>query len=122
VFTNEQPTLGNATFFFEMSGNPTGAPLFLLLGINPSFASIPVVGLPAGCAQNTDIVESFLYFAGTGNTRGPTCDGYARHVVPIPSLPNLLGFVVAAQAVPYDSGAVSPLPFVSSNAQRITLY
>jgi hypothetical protein len=122
VFTNEQPTLGNATFFFEMSGLPTGAPVFLVLGIDTSFVSVPAVGLPAGCAQNTDILEPFLYFAGTGNTRGPTCDGYARHVVAIPSMPNLVGFTVAAQAVPYDSGATSPLPFVSSNAQRITIY
>jgi hypothetical protein len=29
---------------------------------------------------------------------------------------------VAAQAVPFDAGATTPLQFVSSNAQRITLF
>lgn len=122
VFTNEQPTLGSAGFFFETSGNPAGAPVFLVLGFDPSWVPAPVPGLPAGCMQNTDIVATTFVTAGTGTTRGPTCAGYASFYMPLPTDPAFSGFQIAVQAVPYDAAAAAPLPFAASNAQRITLY
>jgi len=122
VFTNEQPTLGNAGFFFETSGNPSGGPVFVVIGFDPLWISLPVAGLPLGCMQNTDIVATLFVFAGTGNSRGPTCAGYQSVPIGIPADPGLTGQLIAAQAVPYDAGATTPLPFATSNAQRIILY
>ena len=122
VFTNEQPQLGNASFFFETSGNTSGAPVFLVLGLNASFPSVPAPLLGPTCYQNTDIVSSVFLSAGTGNTRGPTCAGYASLSVPIPAVAAFAGTVLAAQAVAFDAGSTAPLPFVASNAQRVTLF
>jgi hypothetical protein len=122
VFTNEQPQLGNAGFFFETSGNPSGAPVFLVLGLDPNFVALPAPLLGLYCYQNTDIVSSVFLSAGTGNTRGPTCAGYASLSVPIPAVPAYLGTVLAAQAVAFDAGSTAPLPFAASNAQRVTLF
>jgi hypothetical protein len=122
VFTNEQPQLGNASFFFETSGNASGAPVFLVLGLNASFVSLPAPLLGPSCYQNTDIVSSVFLSAGTGNTRGPTCAGYASLSVPIPAVPAFAGTVLAVQAVAFDAGSTAPLPFAASNAQRVTLF
>jgi hypothetical protein len=121
VFTNEQPTLGSTSFFFETSGNPNGAPVFLVLGFDPSWVPAPVPGFPAGCLQNTDVFATSFVLAGTGTTRGPTCAGYASLYLTLPTDPAFAGFLIAAQAVPYDAAATAPLPFATSNAQRITL-
>ena len=122
MFTNEQPTLGNAGFFFETSGNPSGGAVFLVIGFDPTWISLPVAGLPAGCLQNTDLVASLFVLAGTGNTRGPTCAGYVSVPLPIPLDPGLTGQMISAQAVPHDPGSAAPLPFATSNAQRIVLF
>ena len=122
VFTNEQPQLGNASFFFETSGNPSGAPVFLVLGTDPTFVSLPAPLLGPYCYQNTDIVASVFLTAGTGNTRGPTCAGYASLSVPIPAVVAFAGTVLAAQAVAFDATSTALLPFAASNAQRVTLF
>ena len=122
VFTNEQPTLGNAGFFFETSGNPSGGAVFVVIGFDPNWIAIPVPGFPVGCLQNTDVVATLFALAGTGTTRGPTCAGYVSAPLAIPFDPGLTGQLLAAQAVPFDAGAVAPLPFATSNAQRIILY
>ncbi len=122
MFTNEQPTIGNAGFFFETSGNPNGGAVFVVIGFDPLWISLPIAGFPAGCMQNTDLVATLFLLAGTGNTRGPTCAGYASMPIAIPADPGLTGLLIAAQAVPFDAGAAAPLPFATSNAQRIYLY
>ena len=65
---------------------------------------------------------TLFVLAGTGNTRGPTCAGYVSAPLPIPLDPGLSGQLIAAQAVPFDAGALAPLPFATSNAQRIILF
>lgn len=122
VYTNEQPTVGNSNFFFESSGNPSGGGVFVIFGFNPGFTPIPVPGFPAGCFQNTDIVSTLFATAGTGNTRGPTCAGYLRIPLALPSDQSFVGFPLAVQVVTYDANAAAPLPFAASNAQRVTLY
>lgn len=121
VFTNEVPNVGNAGFFFETSGNPSGGAVFVVFGMLP-FPSAPIPGFPTGCMQNTDVIASIFLVAGTGTTRGPTCAGYLSVPMGIPNDPSLGLVTIAAQAVPYDPGAAAPLPFATSNAQRITIF
>ena len=122
VFTNEQPNLGNAGFFFETNGSPPSQPVFLVLGTNPAFASTPVPGMAPGCMQHTDIVTTLLAFAGTGTVTGPTAAGCAAYAVPIPAATAFTGMMVAAQAAPFDPGSTYVLPFAAANALRIVLY
>lgn len=122
VYTNEQPAIGNGGFFFETSGNPAGAPVFLVLGNDPTFTSVPVTGLPAGCVQNSDILASVLLFAGTGDTRGPDYSGHALLDFPIPNDLGLAGTFFSVQVAPFDAGATAPLTFGTSHAHRITLF
>lgn len=122
VFTNELPTVGNSAFFFESSGNPAGGMVFALFGFLPNWPSVPVAGMPPGCFQNTDVVATSFWFAGTGTTRGPAADGYLSLPMAIPGDPGMIGVTVGVQVASYDSGSTAPLPFVSSNAHRVTIY
>jgi hypothetical protein len=121
VFTNEPPLLGSAVFAFESSGNPVGGTVFLVFGLIGTYVPAPVPGFPVGCLQNTDVVTSIVLTAGVGTTRGPTCSGYAAQAFPLPPDASLVGYTIAAQAASFDPGALAPLPFATSNAQRVTL-
>ncbi|MBM4062171.1 MAG: hypothetical protein FJ265_13900 [Planctomycetes bacterium] len=122
MYTNEQPTIGNAGFFFETSGTPPGGALFVLIGVDPNWTPIPALGLGPTCFQNTDIVANLFAIAGTGNTRGPTCAGYLSLRLPIPNDPTLANVTIAMQPAPFDALAGSLYPFAAGNAQRITVY
>ncbi|MCR9245040.1 MAG: hypothetical protein NXI31_08400 [bacterium] len=122
VHNVEQPMLGNADFCFEINGCPPGGAVFVALGGNPGFNSMPITGFPSGCDQHTDAFASLLLFAGTGDTRGPDFSGYAPLEFAIPSNSAFAGTFLAVQAIPLDLGATAPLPFGTSNAQRVTLF
>ena len=108
--------------FKLMSGVPAGGPVFVVLGFVAGWTPVAVPGLPTGCYQNTDVVSSVLAIAGTGTTRGPTCAGYANVPLALPNNTAFQGLSLAAQALALDAGSSAPLPFVGSNAQRVTLY
>lgn len=122
VYTNEQPTIGNAGFMFEVSGIASGGAVFVVFGFVGGWTPVAVPGLPTGCYQNTDVVSSVLLFAGTGTTRGPSCAGYVSVPLALPANPAFVGLPLSAQALALDAASAAPLPFVGSNAQRITIY
>lgn len=122
VFSNEDPALGSSTFLIETSGSPDGVPVFVALGLDPTYVSNWPGVIPVGCFQNTDVIEALLLTSGTGNSRGPTCASYASVALPIPLNNALAGLMLAAQSVPFDVGAASPLPFVASSAARFVLF
>jgi hypothetical protein len=122
IYTNEQPTIGNAGFQFEVSGIPAGGAVFVVFGFVAGWTPVAVPGLPVGCYQNTDVVSSALLFAGTGTTRGPTCAGYVSVPLALPASAAFVGLSLAAQALALDAASTAALPFAGSNAQRVTLY
>ncbi|MBK8097993.1 MAG: hypothetical protein IPK26_12850 [Planctomycetes bacterium] len=122
VFSNEDPAIGNATFLLETSGSPSGVPVFVALGLDPTYVSNWPGLTPPGCFQNTDIVEALLLTSGTGNSRGPTCASHASVTLAIPADNALIGLTLAAQSVPFDAGAMAPLPFATSSAARFVLF
>ena len=122
VFSNEDPAVGSATFLIETSGSPAGVPVFVALGLDPTYIANWPGLTPPGCFQNTDIVEALLLTSGTGNSRGPTAAGYASVPLAIPADNALIGLTLAAQSVPFDVGAMAPLPFATSSAARFLLF
>jgi len=122
VFSNQPPMVGNANFQFEGTGFPSGVLAVIALGTNPGWPAIPVPGLPAGCMQNTDIFVDLFGTTGTGTVRGPTAAGHVPFPLPIPNFPALVGTFVAGQIAALDSGLSAPIPFVTSNALRVTVY
>ena len=127
LFTNQAPSIGNGFFRVEGTGFTAGSTALLLLGVNPSWMSVPIPGLPSGCALNTDLYVLLTGVTGTGTTVRSVAGtpGYAGNVtfpLPIPGDPSLVGFFLAAQVGVIDAGAAVPLPVVMSNALRSYLF
>ena len=123
LFTNQQPTVGNAAFALEGTGFPTAAPALLGLDLTNSPGSL--FGLPAGCVVypgNGDIV-----LGGTGsgdvlaNWATTGAAGHTTFPLPIPPNPALSGLIARAQLAVYDARFSAPLPFSLSNGLRIVV-
>ncbi len=124
VFTNEDPAVGNAGFFFETSGSPAGVPVILALGVDPAAVPFPLgaIGFPIGCWLNTDVILTVTLTSGTGNTKGPTCSGYDSFALALPNNPALVGQFIAAQSLPLDLGLAAALPFAASHAHHVVMF
>lgn len=116
LFSNEEPLVGNLAFGLEGSGFDPGAAAVLLLGVNPSFNSVPLTGFPAGCMLHTDVVVSVTAAIGTGAVGGTSSP--AGHVLFPLGLPNnaaLSGAIFRGQLGAVDAGATAVIPVVMSN-------
>jgi len=125
VFVNQAPTVGNAAFAIEATGLPPGTICWLVLGTNPNFQSIPVplAGVQSTCMVYTDgLLDTLTGFAGTGNVRATAASGHVAFAAPIPSNPALVGFYVDAQLAAIDPGSTFPVPLVTSNGLRLTVF
>lgn len=126
LFANQPPRVGNADFAVEGTGFAAGVPALLVLGVDPTFASTPVTGLPFGCLQHTDVLATVFGATGTGNQRANAITvGAAGHVtfaLPIPANPAFAGFFLGSQLAVLDAGAPAFLPFATSNALRVTVF
>lgn len=121
LFTNQLPQVGNGAFQLEGSGFDNGVLALLVIGVNPTWPSVAIPGLPTSCQLHTDDAAVTIGITGTGNTRGPTAAGHVVFPIGIPANPALTGFYLGAQLAGFDSGAAVPLPFAVSNGLRITV-
>lgn len=117
LFTNEAPTTANVFFAVEGSGFPAGATGFVLLGTDPNYQGAPHPLLPPGCGIHTDVLVAAGLVTGTGPNAG-----HLRFGLPVPASPGLIGVFLGVQAGAVDGAAVAPIPVVTSNALRVTIY
>jgi len=121
AFTNAAPTVGNDNFQVEGSGFTPGTFVAGIIGVNSAWPSIPLPGAP-GCSVSSsgDVLLSLQ--SGVGDVRAAQPDGHVELPVPIPANGALTGFFFAVQFAAFDFGVGTTLPFVSSNALKITVY
>lgn len=125
AFTNNEPTIGNANFQFEASGFASGTVGLAILGINPSWVGVPIPVAPPSCYLYADPQVLLTVPVGTGNEQAVHTTGCAGHCWidgPIPANPSLAGTIIDAQFAGLDFASTAPLPFVSTNGVRVTLY
>jgi hypothetical protein len=125
AFTNNLPTIGNASFQYEASGFASGTIGLVILGINPAWVGVPIPIAPPGCYLYADLQVLLTVPVGTGNEQAVHTTGFAGHCWfdgPIPAVPALAGTVIDAQFAGFDAASPAPLPFVSTNGVRITLF
>ncbi|MBK9383282.1 MAG: hypothetical protein IPN34_00445 [Planctomycetes bacterium] len=120
IFVNLPPRVGSATFGVEGYGFPLGAPALLLLGANPSFASISLGALAPGCFVHVDAVMEVAGVVTSGPLRALTPPGNVWFGVPIPAELPLVGTAVNTQVLVFDAASSNPLPIQLSNALDIT--
>lgn len=126
MFTNQEPTVGNANFQLEASGFSPGSIGFLILGTDSTFQSFPVPGT-AGCQLHSDLLVTLAVTTGTGNqtsNHGPSGPGFAGHSAfdfPIPNNAALTGMFVSSQFAMFDPASTAPLPVVFSNGLQFVL-
>ena len=123
AFANLAPQIGTADFAVEGTGFPSGAAAVLLVGVQPSYPSIPIPGGISGCHLSTDVLLTVAGTTGTGNVRSTS--GLARHVafpLPIPNLSSLIGGYVGFQIAVRDPSSTAAIPILASNALRVTVF
>lgn len=122
VLTNAASQAGNAAFFVEGTGLPAGTVVYLVLGANPSWIPFPVpLGNPQ-CMIHTDMIDFWLGFTGTGDVRSLSPAGHVTYAIPIPGNNALIGFGLNTQIAALEVGSPWPLPIVTTNAVRFTIY
>ncbi len=107
---------GNAAFAFTGANLGAGSfALFVLSGLPPFGAGVPIPGAPA-CA---------LLFVAPDNLLGAVADaaGAAVQPVPIPAAQALVGVQLAAQVAAFDLGLVPAfaVPVGTSGALQVTV-
>ncbi len=120
--TNQPATVGNANFAVEASGFPANAAGVFVLGVVPNWVSVPLPGGPTGCSVNTAPLLTLAVMTGTGNQRAATFLGHTDFALPLPGDPSAVGFFFSASFAVLDTNASAPLPIVTTNALRITLF
>ena len=121
MFTNEAPLIGNGEFRLEGSGFAGNALTFLVFGVIPGYPTHPVAGT-ASCFQSTDAFSNIVGTTGVGDVRAATALGHVSFPMPLPNSASAIGIYFSAQLAAFDAGATVPLPFVTSNALRITVF
>ena len=119
MFSNEEPLVGNLAFALEGTGFRSGAGAVLLLGVNPTFASVPLPGFPAGCMLHTDVVISVVGTTGSGTVGGASAAGHTLFPLGLPANPALSGAIFRAQIGVVDIGATATIPVVMSNGMVV---
>ena len=121
TFTNENANIGNANYGIEASGLPAGAPGVFILGVLPSFPSIPIKPAP-GCFLNADTTLLIPTVTGTGNVRAATAAGHTFFPIALPNDTKLRGVFFAIQCAVLDKASKNALPMVFTNAMRTKVY
>ncbi|MFN6193842.1 MAG: hypothetical protein ACK5BN_08480 [Planctomycetota bacterium] len=116
IGANGLPVTGNAAFAFTGANLGAGSfALFVLSGLPPFGAGVPIPGAPA-CA---------LLFVAPDNLLGAVADaaGAAVQPVPIPAAQALVGVQLAAQVAAFDLGLVPAfaVPVGTSGALQVTV-
>lgn len=125
AFSNDVPQAGNAGYGIEGTNLPAGSTAFLLLGYDPNTPSTPLGPFfPAGCFLNTNIFVAIPGQTGIAeigdqpSSPRPSPFGHVRFSVPLNSVG--AGVFLSAQIVGVDGGSTAAIPYVTSNAIRIT--
>ena len=111
MFTNNEPTIGNADFQVEATAMPPGTVGLAIFGVDPLWTSFHVPGTPTGCQLHTDFVATAVAIAGTGNQQASHATGASGHMwldFPIPANASLAGTVIGAQFAGLDAAAAFP--------------
>ncbi|MHC4514338.1 MAG: hypothetical protein ACYS5W_11625 [Planctomycetota bacterium] len=119
-FTNQKPTVGNASFNLEGKDLPPSAPALLIVGVNKNFRSVDLSPYGAWtCFLHADsAVEVFLKTsAGTPSLS----DGKLNVPIPIPNNPALKGQYARTQLGVADANSKRPFKVVFTNGLGITV-
>ena len=125
AFSNDVPQAGSTTYGIEGTNLPAGSTAFLLLGWDPNTPSTPLGPFfPAGCFLNTNIFAAIPGQTGIAeigdqpSSPRPSPFGHVRFSVPLNAVG--AGVFLSAQIVGVDGGSTAAIPYVTSNAIRIT--
>ncbi|MCA8977519.1 MAG: hypothetical protein KDC98_22540 [Planctomycetes bacterium] len=103
--TGGLPRVGNTAFAVAFDHLPPFSPMLAVIGFRP--ASLPLPGLPAGCALLTSVDATIFGLTGPGTATIP---------LPMPASPAFRGLELHVQGGFYDSTLPAPLPFATSAA------
>ena len=121
--TNQAPTVGNANFLLDACGLRPATPALMLVGFQNGWSPVPLPGGPPGAFFNVDPFMLVTGTTGSGNVRSTTgSNGHVFFPLPIPGVPQLVGLYVGLQVAALDSSFAVPLPFVTTNGLRLTIY
>ncbi|MGA0869662.1 MAG: hypothetical protein ACO3UM_12100 [Planctomycetota bacterium] len=125
AFSNNRAQSGDPAYAIEGTNLPAGSTAFLLLGYDPNQPSIPLGPFfPAGCFLNTNIFAVIPGQTGIAeigdqpNSPRPSPFGHVRFTVPLTTVG--AGVFLTAQIVGVDGSSTAAIPYVTSNAIRVT--
>ncbi len=119
-FTNQKPTLGNASFNLEGNTLPPSAAALLIIGANKSFQSIELspYGAPNCYLHSDSVVELALQ---TTSGTPSLSNGTLNLPAPIPNDSGLKGAYVRTQLAVADANSKRPFKVVFTNGLGITV-
>jgi hypothetical protein len=125
AFSNDVAQAGNPNYGIEGSNLPAGSTAFLLLGWDPNAASTPLGSFfPAGCFLSTNIFAVIPGQTGVAeigdqpSSPRPSPFGHVRFSVPLTTVG--AGVFLSAQIIGVDGSSNAAIPYVTSNAIRVT--
>jgi hypothetical protein len=119
-FSNQNPTVGNASFNLEGDTLPPSAMAFLALGFDKNFQSIDLTasGAPT-CFLHTDV--SLIVVLQTTAGTPSLSNGTLNMRAPVPNNPSFMGFCMRSQIAVADANSRRSFGIVFTNALGITV-